>query len=190
MAMALAVVVVGVGGTVVRQLWQPTETVLVPEADAYVSTAHPEASYGTRPTLRVDATPKIHSYLRFRLAGLSGRVVRAELRLWSRTGDLAGYSVHPVTASSWVEHDITARSGPAAGPPVASSGPFGPDTWSSVDVARFIEKHDEISLVVKARSDQNITFDSREGVHQPQLVVQTKPAPSAGRIRSGCCLIW
>ena len=142
-----------------------------------VSTAHRDANYRTEPTPRADATPKIRSYLRFRLPESSGRIVRAELRLWSRSGDLAGYSVHPVTSSGWVEGDITARIGPAADPPVARSGPFGPGSWSSVDVARLIDDPHQLSLVVTTPSGHNITFDSREGPNRPQLVIWTKPAP-------------
>ncbi|HEX7149740.1 MAG TPA: DNRLRE domain-containing protein [Actinomycetota bacterium] len=161
----------------VIRLRQPVEAVVTPVADAYVSTAHRDANYGTEPTLRADATPKIRSYLRFRLPESSGRIVRAELRLWSRSGDLAGYSVHPVTSSSWVEGDITARIGPAAAPPVARSGPFGPGSWTSVDVARLLDDPHQLSVVVTTLSRHNITFDSREGPNRPQLVIWTKPAP-------------
>ena len=177
-AVALVVLAIGVGGIVMSQTRRPAETVFTPEADTYVSAAHPDANYGTKPTLRADAMPKLRSYLRFRLAGLSGRVVQAELRLWSPTGDLVGYSVHPVTNSRWVERGITSRSGPAAGKPVARSRPFGPASWSRVDVARLTEGHEELSLVLTTRSSQNITFDSREGFHKPQLVVRTKPTPT------------
>ena len=177
MAVALVAVAVGGGGVVVTRLRQPTEIVFTPVADAYVSTAHPDANYGTEPTLRADATPKIRSYLRFRLEGRSGHVVKARLRLWSPTGDLAGYSVHPVS-SRWVERDITSRSRPAADTPVARSGPFGPGSWSSVDVTRLLDDAQEVSLVVTTRSGQNITFDSREGRNRPQLVMWTKPAPT------------
>jgi hypothetical protein len=161
-------------------------------ADAYVSTAHPDANYGTEATLRADATPKIRSYLRFRLPE-SGRVIRAELRLWSPTGDLAGYSVHPVS-SSWVERDITSTSRPRADTPVARSGPFGPGSWTSVDVARLIDDPHQLSVVVTTLSRHNITFDSREGPNRPQLVIWTKPGPEALRdaaqarsLASWCC---
>ena len=175
LAVALVLVTVGVGGLVAIRLRQPMHAVVTPVADAYVSTAHPNANYGTEATLRADATPKIRSYLRFRLPE-SGRIIRAELRLWSPTGDLAGYSVHPVT-SSWVEGDITARIGPAADTPVARSGPFGPGSWTSVDVARLLDDPHQLSVVVTTLSRHNITFDSREGPNRPQLVIWTKPAP-------------
>jgi len=181
LAVALVLVIVGIGGLVVIRLRQPVEAVVTPVADAYVSTAHRDANYGSEPTLRADATPKIRSYLRFRFPESSGRIVRAELRLWSRSGDLAGYSVHPVTSSSWVEDDITARIGPAADTPVARSGPFGPGSWTSVDVARLLDDPHELSVVVSTLSRHNITFDSREGSNRPQLLIWTKPAlkPSA-----------
>ena len=175
-AAALLIAAVGVAGAVVIRLRQPTEVTFTPVADAYVSTAHPDAKYGSEPTLRADATPKIRSYLRFHLDGLSGRVVKAKLRLWSPTGALAGYSVHPVT-SAWVEREITWRRRPAAATPVAGSGAFGPGSWSSVDVARLLDDSREVSLVVTTRSGQTITFDSREGLNRPELVIWTTSAP-------------
>ena len=180
MAVALVVVAVGAGGLVVTRLGQPTEAIFTPVADTYVSTAHPDANYGTEPILRADATPRIRSYLRFRLDGVSGHVLKAKLRLWSPTGDLAGYSVHRVR-SGWVERDITSTNRPPADTPVARSGPFGPGSWSSVDVAPVVDDPQEISLVVTTRSGQTITFDSREGRNRPQLVIWTKPAPTASR---------
>jgi acid phosphatase type 7 len=176
LAVALVILAMGVAGIVVTRLRQPAETVLTPMADAYVSTAHRDANYGTEPTLRVDATPKIRSYLRFRLTESSGRIVSAQLRLWSSTGDLAGYSVHPVS-SGWVERDITSTSRPTADTPVARSGAFGPGSWSSVNVAPLLDSPHEISLVVTTRSSQTISFDSREGRNRPQLLIWTKPAP-------------
>jgi hypothetical protein len=135
--------------------------------------------------LRADATPKIRGYLRFRLDGVDGQVVRAELRLWSRSGDLAGYSVRPVASSGWDELGITSANAPAIGEPVADSGPFGPGSWSTTDVTRLAQGGAEVSLAVTTASPQAISFDSREGSHQPQLVVQTRsgaappPATSA-----------
>lgn len=180
-AVAFAVVAVGAGGWVATSLRQPVEAVFTPVADTYISTAHPDANYGTEPILRADATPKIRSYLRFRLDGVSGHVMQARLRLWSPTGDLAGYSVHPVTSNRWAEGDITSRSRPTADTPVARSGPFGPGSWTSVDVASLLDDPQEISLVVTTRSSQSISFDSREGRNRPQLVIWTTSAPNASR---------
>jgi hypothetical protein len=180
MAVALAVVAVGAGGLVATSLRQPVEAVFTPVADTYVSTAHPDANFGTEPILRVDATPKIRSYLRFRLDGVSGQIMKARLRLWSPTGDLAGYLVHPVS-SRWAERDITSTHRPPADTPVAKSGPFGPGSWTSVDVASLMDDPQEISVVVTTRSSQSITFESREGRNRPQLVIWTKSAPKASR---------
>jgi hypothetical protein len=176
MAVALVIAAVVVGGVVATRLRHPVEAIVTPAADAYVSTAHPDANYGTEPTLRADATPKIRSYLRFRLDGASGHVLKARLRLWSRTGGLAGYSVHPVS-SGWGERDITSTSRPTADTPVASSGPFGPGSWSNVDVTPLLGQAQEVNLVVRTPSSQTITFDSREGTNRPQLVIWTRPAP-------------
>ena len=172
-AVAVAAVVAGLGWLMTSQLRRTSETVYTPFADTYVSTAHPEANYGNTPALRVDATPKIRSYLRFRLDGSSGRIVKAELRLWSRSGSLTGYSVHPVPDRDWGELGITSRNGPAVEASVATSGPFGPETWTSTDVTRLVAGTDEVSVALTTKSAENMTFDTREGSHEPQLVVRT-----------------
>jgi hypothetical protein len=186
----VVVVAVGLGWLVASQLRRPAETIYTPDVDAFVTTAHPDANYGTAPTLRADAIPKIRSYLRFRLDGRSGRVVRAQLRLWSRTGDLVGYWVHPVASAGWDELGITSTNGPAAGEPVAASGPFGPGSWSSTDVTRLVQGRSEVSLALTTSSRQTVTFDSREGSHKPQLVVQTKPAPAPQATNSAAPAQW
>jgi hypothetical protein len=183
---ALAVlVIVAVGSLVAVRLRQPAETVYTAEADTYISKAHPSANYGSALALRTDATPRIYSYLRFRLDGRSGRVVRARLRLWSSTGSLAGYSVRPVPKMSWDEAVITFSKHPAAREAVAKSGPFSPGSWSSVDVTRLVKGRDDVTLVVTTRSTKTITFDSREGAHRPQLVVQTRPGSAPLAATSG-----
>jgi hypothetical protein len=181
---AVAVLVtLAAGSLIASRLHQPAEIVYRPEADAYVSTAHPGANYGGAPALRTNATPRIHSYLRFRLDSRSGRVVRARLHLWSSTGSLAGYSVRPVAGTSWDERAISFSRHPAAGATVAKSGPFGPGSWGVAEVTGLVQGRDEVSLVVTTRSTQTITFDSREGAHQPQLVVQTRPGSAAAPSR-------
>ena len=177
-AAALVVLVsAGMGSLLVARFGQPSETAYTAEADAYVSTAHPHANYGGDPTLRADATPRIHSYLRFRLDGLAGRPVRAQLRLWSSTGNLAGYSVRVAPDASWKEPAITSSHRPAAGEAIARSGPFGPNAWTSTDVTSLVVGSDEVTLVVSTKSTQAIAFDSREGIHKPQLMVQTTEVP-------------
>lgn len=173
-AAALAVVVMaGLGWLVTSPLRRPAKILYTPEVDTYVSTAHPNANYGATPTLRIDATPKIRSYLRFRLPGLSGRVVHARLRLWSPTGDLVGFSVHPVASTGWDEMGVTSTDGPVLRDPVATSGPFGPGTWSSADVTSLVGTSHELSVALTTRSPRNVVFDSREAANRPQLVVQT-----------------
>ena len=187
---AVVLVAAGVGWLVTGPLRRPPSLVFAPEVDAYVSTAHPDANYGMAPILRADATPKIRSYLRFRLTGLSGRVVRAELRLWSPIGDLTGFTVHPVANLRWDEFAITSRNGPVPGKPAASSGPFGPETWSRADVTGLVEGKDGLSVLVASSSPQTVAFDSREGLHKPQLVIETKPGSDLSAAEPATSAQW
>jgi hypothetical protein len=161
------------------KLWRSPEMVYSSVADTYVSTAHPDVNHGAGPTLHIDGVPKIRSYLRFRLDRASGRIISARLRLWSPTGDLVGYSVHIVANTSWEERNLTWRSRPRAGAVVARSGPFGPESWGTADVTRLLEGKKQVAVALSTRSRQNITFDSREGSHIPQLTVKTQPHPKS-----------
>jgi hypothetical protein len=157
------------------------EAVYTPHTDAYVSTAHPDVNYGTTHVLRTDATPRIRSYVGFRLRGLSGQVVSARLRVWSRTADLTGFVVHPVASTAWDELSITADNAPTAGDPIAASGPIGAGVWTSVDVTRFVQGNGDVSFALTTTSQQDIRYDSREATYKPQLVVRTVPLTSTGQ---------
>jgi hypothetical protein len=99
-----------------------------------------------------------------------------------RTGEVAG--------TGWDEVGITWANGPAMGEPAARSGPFGPGSWTSTDVTRLAQGGGEVSLALATSSPETITFDSREGPHQPQLAVQTRPGSAAPPANSAAPGQW
>ena len=151
-----------------------------PVADAWVSTAHPDTNYGGQPTLRTRGIPKIRSYLRFDLHGLSGQVARATLHLWARTASPAGYHVHPVSDTGWDESKLVSRNAPAYGTATAASGPVAANAWTTADVTRFVPGGGPVSFALTGTGAQNGTYDSREGVRKPELVVETRASATAG----------
>ena len=68
--------------------------------------AKPTTNFGTTPTLDVDGSPVIESYLRFPVTGLTGTVRRATLRLWVTDKSVDGPAVYP-TGTAWTETGIT-----------------------------------------------------------------------------------
>jgi len=151
-----------------------------PVADTWVSTAHPDTNYGKQPILRTRGVPKVRTYLRFDLQGVSGRVTKATLHLWARTSSSAGYHVHPVAGTSWDEHKLASKSAPVYGTATAASGPFAANTWTTVNLTSFVRGKKMVSFALNGTGQENETYDSREGTRKPELVVETSASTTAG----------
>jgi hypothetical protein len=151
-----------------------------PVADTWVSTAHPETNYGGQPVLRTRGIPKIRSYLRFDLHGLSGQVTRATLHLWARTSSSAGYHVHPVADTSWDERRLVSKNAPVYGARTGGSGPVAANTWTTADVTSFVPGNGPVSFALRSTGPEDGEYDSREGAKKPELVVETRASTTAG----------
>ena len=141
-------------------------------ADAYVSSARPDVNRGSSPVLRTASRPKIMSYLTFPVSGLSGTVTAATLRLWANVADLRGAAVH-AAPGSWHEDSITASNAPAVGQAVALTGQVGTKTWVTADVTPLVAGNGVVSMALTQVGSGSGQYDSTEGAHPPELVVQT-----------------
>jgi hypothetical protein len=130
--------------------------------------------------LRTASRPKIVSYLTFSVSGLSGTVTAATLRLWANVADLRGVAVH-AASGSWHEDSITAANAPAVGGAVAFTGAAGAKTWATADVTPVVSGNGVVSIALTQVGSGSGQYDSREGSHPPELVVQTA---SGSRARS------
>jgi hypothetical protein len=139
-------------------------------ADAWVDSSTPDGNFGTASTLRVDASPTRRIYLRFSVQGVSG-VASATLRLWAASSSSVGHEVGLVSDNTWGETTITYSNAPAFGASVGSSGPFTSGNWIEVDVTSIVSGNGVVSLVVSTPSNTAISYGSREGANDPQLVV-------------------
>ncbi len=122
--------------------------------------------------LRTASRPKIMSYLTFSVSGLSGTVTAATLRLWANVADLRGAAVH-AAPGSWNEDSITASNAPAVGQAVALTGQVGAKTWVTADVTPLVPGNGVVSMALTQVGSGSGQYDSREGAHPPELVVQT-----------------
>ena len=83
-------------------------------ADAYVAHAHPSTNYGSAKRVYVKGGKQADvAFARFYVAGLRGKIVRAELRFYSAGAVANGPAVYRTTAT-WSEAKITWRNRPAA----------------------------------------------------------------------------
>jgi hypothetical protein len=146
--------------------------------DAYVSSVRPSVILGSSPVLRIASRPKIRSYLAFSLSGISGSVTAATLRLWSDTADLRGAAVHAVDGR-WDEASLTYSTAPAFGKAVALTGVVAAKAWISVDVTPLVTGDGLVTMVLTQVGSGSGQYDSREGVHPPELVVKTSASPGS-----------
>jgi hypothetical protein len=162
-------------------------TKLAPVADAKVSRRLPTRNFGSDPTLRTAPSPKVErSYLRFDVAGITGPVTSASLRLYAETASLDGFAVRTVATTPWSEGTITYANAPTPGPIVATSGPVAGDGWTSVDVSALVRGAGRVDLVLTSNGRSSGLYASREtGVTAPQLVVAGATTTSVAPTTTG-----
>jgi hypothetical protein len=147
----------------------------IPIADSYVNANSPTTLYGSAITLRADASPDVHSYLRFNVQGLSGAVSRATLRVFANSAANLGYEIHSVNDSTWTEAALNYNNAPAVGGLIGSFGTVTAGTWTTVDVTSFITGNGIFNLGLTTPGGTAISFGSREaGANAPQLIIETQ----------------
>jgi glucose/arabinose dehydrogenase/PKD repeat protein len=144
-----------------------------PVEDAFVRSNYPSERAGLEPTVRVyrSGSTETHTYLRFAVAGLSGPVASATLRLHVASASAVGGSVYAVADTGWQEETITWTSKP---PMTASGRPIGATSvgaWVEVDVTSLVAGNGLVGFGIKDGSSTKSWFSSREGAQAPQLVV-------------------
>jgi RHS repeat-associated protein len=144
-----------------------------PRRRAHVDSVNSTTNYGTSTTLRADNSPILNSYLRFDVQGLTGSITSATLRIYANSSSSTGYTLHPVTDNTWTETGITIGNAPAMGGQLGSSGSFSTGTWTTVDITPYITGNGTYNFAFSTGSSTNISFSSREGTNDPELVIVT-----------------
>jgi len=150
----------------------------VASADAYISSTT-NANNGTTTTLRVKPTfPTETAYLKFSVAGLTGSVQSATLRVYANSGLAWGFDAY-TTTSTWTETGLTYQNAPAPAATKLGSFPSGTATgWVSLDVTPAVTANGTYSFALVGTYWQEISLATREtGAKAPQLVVTTSGTP-------------
>ena len=144
-----------------------------PEADTYTDNLNPSTNYGTATLLRVDTSPnEFHACLRFNVAGVTGDVARATLRVYcTNAGDVAEIRACPDT--DWAETAPTwdsplTESGETVGSLITTTT----NAWAEADVTGAVAGNGARTLVVMPGDSEGVAFHSRENTNAPQLVVR------------------
>ncbi|MDR3572452.1 MAG: DNRLRE domain-containing protein [Anaerolineaceae bacterium] len=161
-----------------------TSTTFHPTADAYVSAAAPSINYGASPTIQVDNSPVVRSYMRFTVSGISGTSNSATLKFYANTSQSTGFTVYKLSNNTWTESGIKYSNAPAVGAAINKTGAVTGGSWVSINVSSYITGNGTYNLVLETTSSTALSLASKENTtHAPQLVITSgtsvpPPAPS------------
>jgi hypothetical protein len=149
-----------------------------PAADAQVLSDLPTTNYATGTRMAVDGAPAAQQTLiRFAVAGLSGTVSSAKLRVYVNNPSDDGPAVFR-TGATWSETSVTWNTRPALiGGALSDKGVIATATWVEYDVTAAITADGAHSFALVTTSADGATFHSRETVERPQLVIVTATTP-------------
>jgi acid phosphatase type 7 len=143
----------------------------LPVADTYVNAGSTTTNYGSSTTMRLDASPDNHAYLRFTISGFSGTITQVRLLLFANNSDSSGIRTWSVANNTWGELTMTYSNAPALGTQIASLGSFAAG-WVTLDVTSYITGNGTYSIGITNLSSTAISVDSREsGANAPQLII-------------------
>ena len=148
-------------------------TTFTPVADAYVYSSYPDRNYGSFPSLYVDDSPTLLSYIRFDLSSLgSNKVDHVTLSLYANSSLDAGFEIDQLSDNTWQEDSIDYANAPVPGQFIAQSGPVSTNNWVSIDLSSYINGPGIYSLVLSPLSTTRVNLAARESAsHAPQLII-------------------
>ena len=141
-------------------------------ADTYVNSDSPTTNFGGGDELRTDNAPLIRSFLRFDVAGITGTVTRAKLRIFANSSSSAGFEVHALSAT-FDETAVTHETAPEVGTLFGTSPAFTAGGYIEVDITAAISGNGIVELALTALGDTATSFGSRESANKPQLIIES-----------------
>ena len=160
-----------------------TTVTFTPVADARVEDGMPNANFGTSTKLQASGgVPKRESYLRFQLAGVTGPVVDAKLRMTSTTdGTKDGPALYGA-GGGWNETELAWSNKPSHDASPADDLPGIPKgTVAEYDATSLVTGNGMLNLALISTFNDNVDFGSREHADEakrPQLIVTYDTASS------------
>lgn len=151
-----------------------TSLTFIADADAQVNEANPATNYGNSSYIQVDGAsdPDVEGFIRFTVAGVSGTVQNATLRIYDTTNGSANGPVVYGTGTSWTETGLTWNNRPSrVTSALDNKGSISTTTWVEYNVTSSVTGNGTFSFALAADSNDAATFSSRQGSQPPQLVV-------------------
>jgi hypothetical protein len=134
-------------------------------ADAWVTSAEPEANYGATNWVTTDASPTRYGYYRFAVSVPDGAMVtHAEFRCLPGSSNSSGAEIWSAP-STWDEQTITWNTAPrpdTSGSPLGATGAVDQGQWASADITGQVKDSGTYTFVTSTESRVAWSCASRE----------------------------
>jgi PKD repeat protein len=150
----------------------PQDAIFTPIADAQIRDTSPTTNWWNYPTMRVRTSSETYrSYVKFDVAGISGQINSAVLRVFSTDGGPDAGGVWK-TSNAWTETGLTWNTAPApTGSQLDGGGLIGDNVWREFDVTSAVTAQGIVSFYMASPNSNSVYWSTKEGVEPPQLVV-------------------
>ncbi len=167
-----------------------------PQHDVYIRSSSPATNYGTASTIRakLGGSETYRSYFKFEIAGLSGALMSAKLRLYVSDASVDGGSVYAVSndyidgSAPWEEKGLLWDNAPTiAGAALSSAGEVSIGQWVEFDVSLAIAGDGIYSFGLKSNNSDKVYYRSKENGAStaPQLLIQASSAGTTALAKRG-----
>lgn len=149
----------------------------VPDADAYVKEAESTTNFGAKSTLQVDGGEQAdESFIRFTVENVSGTILSAHLRLYTRKNSTKDGPAIYATSESWDEEKLTWSQRPDYHrDALDNKDQLDAESWVEYDVTSAVTGNTTFNFVLVGDSKDAVAFSSRESNQPPELVVTFIP---------------
>jgi acid phosphatase type 7 len=156
---------------------------VLPTADSFVQADQPRSAFGRLTSLRVGGRPAARAYLRFRIKGLRGRVVRrASLWVYVAGRRWRGVEARPSGPGRWSERRLTWRSRPSVALPAVGRIGAAQGRWKRIDVTTLVHGDGAVEIALTGGRRRPVLLSSREAGRRraPRLHVSASPDRQPG----------
>jgi hypothetical protein len=144
----------------------------VAREDARAVASNPDQSFGQGTKLYADTAPAEASYLRFKVEGVTGSVLKASLRMFVTNASRDAPAVY-ATTNQWAEATLTWNNKPAAlGTAISNLGAVAQGQWLNYPLSAAVVKGDgDYDFVLVPETSDGLDVYSKEGPNKPTLVL-------------------
>jgi phosphatidylinositol-3-phosphatase len=147
------------------------ELTFTPVADAYVNAKHPSTNYGSTHKMKLNASPSMAGYLRFKVSGAAANPIRVQLMVFIKSASSQDLVFRSVDDHSWGEATINFLNAPPMGDNLAVSPAGKSRTWVAFDVTSYVSGNGTFDFGITTTGAAIAKIAAREsGAKAPRLV--------------------